>query len=301
MLLPLFALFILCAGVSARLSFFMHGLKKKVEKCGEAAQLEKYCMDYIDGIQFKDFRECSFSDSGFHLEVRSMNRALNPAFTDAGYLSEFFDDRGLFLKVREFQAQGNILSPEELDSIHFEEGFMNLPFMNVNLCPEKVLDKVLSFLSDEEACYGLLQEKKGNHLIRDNLSLYNLYPGSFDVIFPSVNAYPLLDINYADEKIIEKILSSDKFGMKNALSISRKIVEKRKAKLLDENDLNEILSHSSCPELFCFLGCRSYLWNIKASFKNSTIEMIFALTPEENNFVLMDRSRKYLVRKRILK
>ena len=118
-----------------------------------------------------------------------------------------------------------------------------------------------------------------------------------DKLFPVVNSFPLININYVDPEIIELFIMRPSFEIKQAKEKYKKLKTKLESRSLDDLDIIEILEVPLTNKIFTYIGCKTSFWKIIFTAEEKYfVQAIVAAIPDEKNnprvvdrYVLIDR------------
>ena len=118
-----------------------------------------------------------------------------------------------------------------------------------------------------------------------------------DKLFPLVNSFPLININYVDPEIIELFIMRKSFEIKQAKEKYKKLKTRLENRPVDDLDIIEILEVPLTNKIFSYIGCKTSFWKITFSAEEKFIvQAIVAAIPDEKNnpravekYVLVDR------------
>lgn len=244
---------------------------------------------YIDRDEFEktfnDFTVIIREHSGklnintFHTNLVT-NTELQNAFNSNEYtIKDFRTEIGFTLKLNDYEE----LFSNESDMKHFTV----YGYANINIAYDDSLRLAGIYRSGNEAIgeniMNIAQTYRGNlKLINDEeFKLKVLAP--YPEVFPLINTQPVLNVNFATERII-KIICSYPYGLKvikNAESISQTIISIRNQKEILPDELITLipLQTDMQKRIFQYFGTQSWFWEIEIIKGNNKSKTILSRIP----------------------
>ena len=127
------------------------------------------------------------------------------------------------------------------------------------------------------------------HSAHDSSYAFNQISKNFntadpDKLFPVVNSFPLININYVDPQIIEFFILQPSFKIKEAKEKYKKLKTRLEQRPLDDLDIMEILETPLTNKIFCYIGCKTSFWKITFIAEGKyLVEAIVAAIPDEKH------------------
>ncbi|MCL2294995.1 MAG: hypothetical protein FWC36_09050 [Spirochaetes bacterium] len=118
-----------------------------------------------------------------------------------------------------------------------------------------------------------------------------------DKLFPIVNSFPLININYVKPEIIELFILRPSFEIKDAREKYKRLKTRLEQRPLDDLDIMEILGVPLANRIFNYIGGKTAFWKITFDAEEKYIvQAIVAAVPNEKHnprtvekYVLLDR------------
>jgi hypothetical protein len=206
-------------------------------------------------------------------------------------------DADAFQQDREENGFG--VEPERRFGEFFEEEFLlrfaaRRAYWNINTADEFTLKKIFelrtldSFAADE--FHTAIREKlSARELISPvDLEAFIGTPG-FQRLFPTVNAFPSINVNLAPSWVLEQLISYSAFRVLSPAAACRNIIALRKIRPLSSEDLIRLIVLEPNEEgelvppernrLFAWLGTVTWFWEIRIEKKGRCLTRIIARIP----------------------
>ena len=118
-----------------------------------------------------------------------------------------------------------------------------------------------------------------------------------DKLFPILNSFPLININYVDPEIIELFIMRPSFEIKQAKEKYKKLKTRLENRPVDDLDIIEILEVPLTNKIFAYIGGKTSFWKIIfAAEEKYLVQAIVTAIPDEKNnprsidrYVLLDK------------
>ncbi len=285
------SVFFIASAVFFKVSSIKSQVESEKEHVLSVKNLEKEIYEFIKQSSYFDFYERTFKKDSITFVIESLNKKINPNFLNDEYLEIFTDPRD-FETFNKENADGILYDFSELKTeTDYSDFFSSFPSLNINLCNKKVLENYMKIMKTEPF---FILEKIGNmrkkkQLILNDAILKEVLGVNYDILFPFLNCAPPVDVRYADEKILKKILRPDKIGTKNALLYDELLLLRNRSGNIDSEFLRLISRIDT--KAANLLGCRTYFWKITAfNEKHSFSETVYVSPSSDGH--------KYLIEKR---
>jgi len=127
------------------------------------------------------------------------------------------------------------------------------------------------------------------HRFHDNSFAFKEISRNFDTsdqdkLFPIINSFPLMNINYVKPEVIELFILRPLFEIKDAKEKYRRLKTRLESRSLDDLDIIDILEIPLTNNIFVYIGSKTSFWKITFSAEEKYIvEAIVAAIPDEKN------------------
>lgn len=254
------------------------------------------------------------NSNGYKITIRSLSglidlNYINPEIILQTSISSLFENTELFQYLEKYKNEGNLFSSYEqlkdfISEENFNKYFTFYSFPNMNTADSKGLEILLNKITSSSKGTDFINRRnilKSNKQMIQNETEYNLFAGIiYDEITPYVNIKPTLNIHFIDESLLRGLLSYQKFEIKEINQKVNTFLSLREYSEIKQNDICNILGISKADELYYYLGCRTWFWEIYIDgYRNgkSSCKCIIARAFEENS---SDDSIFYIVEKKWL-
>ena len=263
-LIHAFSVFLLATGLFFKISALKKSVLSDSEYVLKSEEMQNIIHEFLKQSTFSDFYEREFKKDNVLLKIKSLNTKVNPNFLDDDYLTVFTDARD-FDPFKRKNAEGSFYDFSEIKTeADYSEFFSNLPSVNINLCNQTLLEEFMKIMKTEplfilEKITNMRKKKQqiqNEDFLEEILGLYH------DALFPFLNCVPPVDVRYADEKILKKIMQVEKFGTKNALLYEELLSLRNQGGNIEPQFLKLLSRFDS--KAVKLLGCRTYFWKITA-------------------------------------
>ena len=242
-----------------------------------------------------------YSTDTITVTLEDISSKLNPLF----FRIELFDKTGLssllipgktifeFREVRDnIGFSTNIVSSysDLFEKEIIEKYFTFISCANINITAEEKLESLYTLRTEDSAAasvfrYGTIQKYRSQKKLILQPDLKEIFGSNYQIIVPIINTAPIINVNYAPEKLIREILSFP-FGEKKIEDHKEKadkIITQREYSKIDQETLHKIIQAELKQErIYEYLGTKTWFWKIEAALRNQTITVIAAVTyPDE--------------------
>lgn len=234
--------------------------------------------------------------NGFHIRIRSLSSLLNLNFIEKDILlktglNKFFKSVDEIENLKNMiYNEGLVYSYEKLSDYITEENFNSTftlyGYANYNVSEELPLKLFINDLT--QSAYGdeLINKRKAmkfnKQLVQNETELQMLCGIHYDDIFPYVNLNPSLNVNFMSEDCLKALLSYSGFNLSNATQKINNLIELRNNKEISQEELYEVLGISKSNELYYYLGCKTWMWQICLDNQRTSCSVVLARSPVEN-------------------
>jgi len=191
-------------------------------------------------------------------------------------LQQFREDSGIHLNIE--KAFHDFLEEENI-----EEFFTAYNYFNINISDEFVLRKLYFIrtgnMEEAEVFHTKIQNIRIEKKQVEPQDMESFLSGfNYDILFPVLNAEPVMNIHFVHEKILEDLFSYCEIPDGKAESI----INLRESSEWTVNDLKALIGEKYAETLLHhYLGCRTWFWNIYVEGEKLKLTRIIARMPEE--------------------
>ncbi len=192
---------------------------------------------------------------------------------------QFREDTGIHLKLSTFL--------DFIEEDYIEEYFTTYSYFNINISDEFVLRKLYfirsSDLEEAEIFHTRVQNVRINkeHIENKDLKEF-LGETDYDLLFPIVNAEPVMNIHFIPEAVLKRLYAYYKIPEERA----DKIMVLRESSELPLEELSELIGKEYKESLlYHYLGVRTWFWEIKVTGNRMELNRIIARMPPEGEEV----------------
>ncbi|MCL2793113.1 MAG: hypothetical protein FWD87_08465 [Spirochaetaceae bacterium] len=144
--------------------------------------------------------------------------------------------------------------------------------------------------------YGWLHRSHENSFAFKEISR-NFNTTDPDKLFPLINSFPLMNINYVKPEVIELFILQPSFEIKEAKEKYKRLKTRLESRPIDDIDIIEILEATLANNIFTYIGSKTSFWKITfAAEEKYIVQAIVVAIPDERNnprvvdkYVLVDR------------
>ncbi len=247
----------------------------------------------IDGYKVSIQSLSSLVDLNFINKNLLIQSNLKEAFNspeDANTVSEILSQEG---PVYSYERIKDFISEE-----NFNQYFTFYGFANFNIADENVLANLANsmttyFFGDELIEKRKIYQMHGN-LLQNETELNLLCGIYYDNLYPFVNLNPVMNINFISEDCLKTLLGFKDFKLSNINQKVNNIISLRQNSEITEENICAILGITKSDKLYYYLGCKTWMWQIKISGKKTSCNVILARAPEDD---IQGHPRFYLIEK----
>lgn len=196
--------------------------------------------------------------------------------------------------LKELEAE-QIISINDIEKLNYEISknpeLTKYGYANINFFFQS---RVANFLQFDLNKFN--EEKLFNLNIKNQGDFLRTAGNDFEKLFPFVNAESMINVNFVDKKLLEKILFSKKFNIKNPGTKLSEILLLRESQEINSESLKNILRVSENDEINKFLGVKTWFWKIEInSLENEKLnfEAVICIIPETEN---LEKNRDIKIR-----
>ena len=144
--------------------------------------------------------------------------------------------------------------------------------------------------------FGWLQKSHESSFAFNEISR-NFSTSDSDKLFPLVNTFPLINVNFVKPELIELFVLRPSFEIKQAKEKYKKLKTRLEQRPLDDLDIAEILEVPLTNKIFAYLGAKTSFWKITFIIEGKyLVQAIIAAVPDEKynpraveKYILVDR------------
>ena len=314
------SMIIIAFGIIIRTSDFT--VKKKTA--------DLYDREYIDKLLVEIYEEIKndktpYSDSkydsvwkydntmmeGFKISIKSLSGLINLNFITKDLISKtelnslFLYDNAMENIYDLITDKGLLYSYEEINQYiekdKYDNYFTLYGFSNFNISNNESIKKLTNNLTNSSFGDDLINKRniliRNKQLIQNETELNLLCGIHYDEIFPFININPPLNINFMDENLIRIILSFQDFKLPGAQQKANSIIELRDSKEITQEELVSILGITKGDELYYYIGCKTWVWQILIEGDSSSCNVILIRDPEDT---ILGEPKLYVIEKQWL-
>lgn len=246
---------------------------------------------------------------GFHITIKSLSGLINLNFINKDILVKTnlkaaFNSPEVISTIKDkINNEGLLFSYKQIeDSISeekFNEFFTFYGYANFNVADDDALKLFANSLSGSYFGDELINKRKSlrhNKQFIQNDTEFNLLCGiHYSDIFPFINLYPTMNVNFLSEECLKALLSFQNFKLAGANQKVNNLISLRDSKEVSQEELCSLLGITKNSELYYYLGCKTWMWQILVEGKTTSCNVILARDPEEN---ALGDAKIYLIEKR---
>lgn len=176
--------------------------------------------------------------------------------------------------IEDIKNKGKLLTSygdlkEYITEEKFSETFCFLDMYNINTIDESIL----SNLCELYGCFGDSVSKK--HLLSVNKQYVkneteaDLYYGiDYSILKPHITVEAPFNVNFMDAEFIASLVNLKRFDLVNSNQKVSELISYRNKETLDKESICNILGITNNNELYYYLGCKTYFWDVIVSCNN---------------------------------
>ena len=200
--------------------------------------------------------------------------------TDVSFIEELRKNGRYMISLND--VKDYVLDAQTLDYFSF------LDFYNINTIDESVLQ----VLSNLYGCYGDIVSKKRilsvNKQYVKNETEADLYYGiDYSIIKPHLTVDSIFNINFMEEEFLKSLVNLKRFGIINGTQKVNELISLRTQETLDKESICNILGITANDELYYYLGCKTFFWDIIISSNNVSCK--YRIFRDENQIYLINK------------
>lgn len=252
-----------------------------------------------------------YEHDGFSITISSLSGLINLNFIpekkiyETGLKNYFENSEGITF-IEKNRQQGTLLYSyddikEYITENMFNKYFTFRGFANINISDInsiKIISDNIIGSSYGNELYNKINILRENRQFIQNQTELKMFLGvNYDGIMPFINLNPQININFIDEEALKALLSYSGFNVDRINQKVATIVSLRQTGEIKESELCNILGISKSDELYYYLGCKTWLWQIDINGKNTSCSIILVRVPEEDSF---GKTSFYIIEKKWL-
>ena len=248
---------------------------------------------------------------GFEVTIKSLSGLINLNYIsrnileNTGFSNLFVSSDSIKKLDSMIKEKGPITSYEEINDLiteeKFNENFTFYGYSNFNITDEVSL----AFLGNSitQTYFGDELVNKRKSLIRNkqfiqNSTDFNLLCGIYyEDISPFINILPTLNVNFLSEESLRNILGFPGFKLPGARQKVNTIISMRDYKEITQEELVSILGITKKSELYYYIGCKTWFWQISIKGKHTVCNVVIARDPDDGP---LGQAKLYLIEKKWL-
>ncbi len=300
-------------------------VNKKTNKGNDKKEIDLIISEIIDEIKNDRTPEVDSKNdpiwnlnennkNGYKITIKSLSGFVDLNFLDSEILLQtsigtLIDNSELITYLENFKNENKLFINYEqikdyISEDTFNKYFTFYSFPNINIVDSKSLETLINNLTSSSIGADLVNKQKILKFNKQYIQTetdYNLFAGiNYDKLIPYINIKPTLNINFIDESLLRGLLSYSKFEVSGINQKVNTIISLRETSEIKENDICNILGISKADELYYYLGCKTWLWEINIESnqeEKSSCRCIIARSFEENS---LGSSDYYIIEKKWL-
>ncbi len=245
---------------------------------------------------------------GYKISIKSLSGLIGLNFINKNMLTKtnlkeaFNSPEAVDSVIEVISQEGPINSYEKISEFISEENFNKYftlyEYANFNIADENVLRNFantlsMSYFGDELISRKKMFQTHGSQL--QNETELNLLCGIYyDDLYPFINVNPVMNINFISEDCLKTLLGFKDFKLSNINQKVNNIISLRQNSEITEENICAILGITKSDKLYYYLGCKTWMWQIKISGKKTSCNVILARAPEDDT---QGHPRFYLIEK----
>lgn len=247
-----------------------------------ADALQDPVWEEIKSMEYEGVKAVSLKDVSSLIGINWVRKELleKMAVLDFGKtvqeLQQFREDSGIHLNIE--TAFHDFLEEENT-----EEFFTAYNYFNINISDEFVLRKLYYIrtgnMEEAEVFHTKIQNTRIEKKQIEPQDVESFLSGfNYDILFPLLNAEPVMNIHFVHEKILEDLFSYYEVPDGKAESI----ISLRESSEWTVDDLGAMIGEKYAETLLHhYLGCRTWFWKIYVEGEKLKLTRIIARLPEE--------------------
>lgn len=228
--------------------------------------------------------------NGFHVSIKSLSSLINLNYINKDILlktnfvnyfespdsikavSNIIYERGLLYSYNEIK---DFISEKD-----FNEVFTFYGYANFNVADEGTLKLIADDLTGSQFGDELINKRKillHNKQFLQEETEFNLLCGIYyNEIYPFVNIKSDMNVNFMSEDTLRALLSYSGFSIGAINQKVNNLLILRNNREIREEDLYGLLGISKSDELYYYLGCRTWIWQILIEGEKKSCNMVLA-------------------------
>lgn len=308
-LLTLFFISLVIVATSLILSTVKIFVVKKNNELEDKRRIEKKLAEVIEEIKSDQTPEIdSRIDSVWRLDdieqdeckiqLKALSGLLNVNTVSKQIMSlpeirKLFSDVDAPSVIENYKSEGNLYSKyEQLNELIEEENynkyFCIYGYANINVADDYGLRNLVNNITLSNSGEYLVQKRKTllvNKQFIQTENNFKMFAGvDYNSFIPYVNIKPEMNIHFIEEDVLRALLSYPGFKITGINQKINNILSLRESSEISQNEICNILGISKSNELYYYLGCTTWMWQIKIIGKKNKCTVILCRKPEEDEF-----------------
>lgn len=244
--------------------------------------------------------------NGYTISITSLSGLMNINFINPELISssdKLLQAGDIISAMNQARHEGKFLfSYDEVQDViskeNFDKYYTFYGFANINTSDAESLKILSDILTDgmfgTELYNKIKLQKFYRQYIQNETDLQMVFGVYYNSLIPFINIQPQININFIDEDVLKAFLSYPSFNQRNISQKVNTILELRKNGEINEMDICNILGITKSSELYYYLGCRTWFWQIVIAGDDISCRYIIARDPSEDAF---GKNTFYLIEK----
>lgn len=192
--------------------------------------------------------------------------------------------------IEDYKSEGKLYSKYEqlnelIDEGNFNKYFSIYGYANINVTDDYGLRNLVNNITNSNSGEYLVQKRKtllANKQFIQSENNFKMFAGiDYDTFFPYVNIKPSMNIHFIEEDVLRALLSYPNFKITGINQKVNSILSLRESSEISQNEICNILGISKSDELYYYLGCNTWMWQIKITGKKNKCTVVLCRKPEE--------------------
>lgn len=317
-LVTLFVLLILTVGFSFFITTSHRNIEKKTLRFTEKEEIDLVLENIYKKIKEDNTPE---SDSrfdpiwkindthmnGYYVSIKSLSGKINLNYINPNIIlnsgfKNLFENNSISL-FNDLLNEKLLNSYDDIQDFiskeTFDKYFTFYGYGNINTIKEKALGEIVNKIT--KVNFGneiinrrkILFQKKQYFQKETEFSMFcGIY---YDDISPYINSYPQINVQFIEEDALRCLIDSPAFRMNNWNQKVNSLISLRNTQEITKEDISFILGISKNDELYYYLGCNTWAWQIDVVGKNTSCQVILYRAIDDSS---IKKPKFYLIEKK---